>query len=130
MKISIVKKEEVEIAYVVIDINPRHLDEEDKPVPMLVGDRWLATVNIDTGKVVDWPIGETREYYWKICDAGSYFLLNEEKGVVASIINNYVPNNLLPGEWGDYLDIKINSEGVITNWLKSPTLEDFTDEDD
>lgn len=130
MKVTVIKKEEVEVKFVLIDINPRHLDEEEKPVPLLVGDTWRVMVDIDSGKIHDWPQGEEREYYWKICDAGSYYLLSESQEVVLSIDNNYVPNNLLPGEWGDYLDLKINGEGVITNWLKNPTSEDFNNDEE
>lgn len=130
MKVTVIEKSQVEIKSVLIDINPRHLDEEEKPVPMLSGDNWEVIVDLESGKIRDWPQGEEREYYWKICDAGSYHLLDKNDKVALSINNNYVHNNLLPGEWGDYLDLKINGEGVITNWLKNPTAEDFTNDDD
>ena len=130
MKVTVIEKSQVEIKSVLIDINPRHLDEEEKPVPMLIGDNWEVIVDLESGKIRDWPQGEEREYYWKICDAGSYHLLDESDKATLSINNNYVPNNLLPGEWGDYLDLKINSEGVITNWLSNPTAEDFYKDDE
>ena len=130
MKVTVIKKEQVEVKFVCIDVHPRHLDEEEKPVPMINGSKWLSVVDIETGKIIDWPQGEEREYYWKICDAGSYYLLDANKQILLSIIQNYVPNNLLPGEYGDYLDLKINGEGVITNWLKNPTSEDFTNDED
>ena len=130
MKVTIIKKEEVEVKFVLIDINPRHLDEEEKPVPLLKGERWNVIVDISTGKIRDWPQGEEREYYWKICDAGSYHLLDENDRIQLSINNNYVPNNLLPGDYGDYLDLRINSEGVITSWLSNPTAEDFNDDEE
>lgn len=130
MRVTVIKKEEVEVEFVLIDINPRHLDEEEKPVPMLNGDNWEVIVDIETGKIRGWPQGEEREYYWKICDAGSYHLLDKEGQQVLSIHNNYVPNNLLPGEWGDYLDLKINADGIITNWYKKPTTEDFYKDED
>lgn len=130
MKVTVIKKEEVEVKFVLIDINPRHLDEEEKFIPMLKGENWEAIVDIETGKIRDWPQGEEREYYWKICDAGSYHLLNEDEQPVLSIINNYVPNNLLPGEYGDYLDLKINGEGIITSWLENPTSEDFNNNEE
>ncbi len=130
MKVTVIKKEEVEIKFVLIDISPRHLGEEEKPVPLLTGDTWRVMVDINSGKIHDWPQGEEREYYWKICDAGSYYLLDENEEIALSIDNNYVPNNLLPGEWGDYLDLKINTDGIITNWLKNPTSEDFQLDDE
>lgn len=130
MKATIKTEKEVNIKSVIIDVNPRHLDEEEKPVPLLVGAQWRVKVDIDSGRIENWPKGEEREYYWKICDAGSYYLLDETDEIVLSIDNNYVPNNLLPGEYGDYLDLKINSDGVITNWLYIKTLEDFYPDED
>jgi len=130
MKVTVIKKEELEVKFVLIDVNPRHLDEEELPVPMLNGDTWKVIVDIDSGEIRDWPKGEEREYYWKICDAGSYYLLDENEEVALSITENYVPNNLLPGEWGDYLSLKINKDGVITNWHKNPSAEDFYSDED
>jgi hypothetical protein len=130
MEVTVIEKSQIEIKSVLININPRHLDEEEKPVPMLNGDSWEVIVDLESGKIRNWPQGEEREYYWKICDAGSYHLLDKYDKVALSINNNYVPNKLLPGDWGDYLDLKINGEGVITNWLRNPTADDFYSDDE
>lgn len=130
MKVTKIEKTEVEVKFVLINVNPRHLDEEELPVPMINGDNWKVVVDIETGKIRDWPTGEQRDYYWKICDAGTYYLLDENETVLSSIVNNYVPNSLLPGEWGDYLDLKINADGVITNWYANPSADDFNEDDE
>lgn len=130
MKVKVKTEKEVEIKYVIVDVNPRYLDEEEQPVPLLNGDTWRVKIDIDSGRIENWPLGEARQYYWKICDAGSYYLLDDADNVVLSIEDNYVPNGLLPGEWGDYLDLKINGDGVIANWLANVSIDEFIDDED
>ena len=67
-----------------------------------------------------------------VCDSGTYILYNAQEKEVARISRNYVPNDLIPGEYGDYIDLKINKEGFITNWPKGPDVSEFfkIDEDD
>jgi hypothetical protein len=130
MKVTVIKQSKVDVKSVLINVSPRHLDKEEKLVPLLRGDSWEVVVDLDSGKIRNWPKGEEREYYWKICDRGSYHLLDISDDIALSIINNYVPNNLLPGDYGDYLDLKINGDGVITNWLSNPTAEDFYSDDE
>jgi hypothetical protein len=43
--------------------------------------------------------------------------------------DGYVPNDLVPGSYGDYVELSINEEGVITNWPKNPSVDEFFDED-
>jgi hypothetical protein len=42
-----------------------------------------------------------------------------------SIEQNYVPHGLIPGEYGDYVSLKINEQGIITNWPKHPDIREF-----
>lgn len=61
----------------------------------------------------------------KACDTGSYKLLDGDHGEIAERSDDYVPNRIIPGEHGDYIDLKINLEtGQIVNWEK-PTAEDI-----
>lgn len=130
MKATINK--EVEVKYLRVHIPVRY-DEEDIPkdFPLRVEndkdgyDWWDATIDVDTAKILNWPQGVTGEMFMKVCDEGSYFLLDEAGETIKEIIEDYVPNNLLPGEYGDYVSLVINEEGIITNWYNSPTFEDF-----
>ena len=126
MKATIKEEREVDIKMVKVDVAVRY-DDEDIPFdfPMRKGNMWSAIIEVDTGKILDWPIGKDGEMYMKVCDQGSYFLLDDKGDTVLSIEEDYVPNNLIPGEYGDYIDLKINKDGVITNWPKRPTFEDF-----
>lgn len=130
MKTTVLK--EAEVKYLRVHIPVRY-DEEDIPkdFPLRVEndkngyDWWDATIEIDTAKILNWPQGITGEMFMKVCDEGSYFLLDEAGETIKEIIEDYVPNNLLPGEYGDYVSLVINEDGIITNWYDSPSLEDF-----
>lgn len=130
-------KKEVDIRSVLIDISPRYIgdsDEDDMPLdfPLLniAEGKWQATVDIDSGKIDGWPAGDAREMHVKVCDAGSYHLLDAEGNKIASIENNYVPNDLIPGSYGDYVELSIDENGVITNWPEDPDVSAFFESDE
>lgn len=134
MKATIQTTKEVDVKWVKIDVAVRY-DDEDIPYdfPLRKGEIWSAIVQVDTGQIEDWPEGKSGEMYMKVCDQGSYFLLDERGNTVDFIENDYVPHGLVPGEYGDYINLKINEKGVITNWPKRPDFDDFKlgrDDDD
>ena len=131
MKATIKVKKEVEITMVKVDVAVRY-DEKDIPndFPLRKGDVWSAIINIDEGRVLDWPKGEKRHLSMKVCDEGSYFLLDAEGNTVLSIEQDYVPNALLPGKWGDYIDLHIGENGLISNWYSRPSISDFISDED
>jgi hypothetical protein len=92
--------------------------------PLLKGKTWKAQVDIDTGRIMGWPAGEEREMFVKVCDAGVYTLLDSDWNTVA-VKDGYVPHGVVPGEYGDYVHLKINGEGVITNWPENPDVKEF-----
>jgi len=126
MKLEIIEKKEVEAKFVKISVYVRY-GEEDIPndFPLRTGDMWNATIDLDTHQIQDWPQGETGDFSMKICDEGSYYLLDEQGNQIASIEGDYVPNSLLPGSYGDYLGLEIDENGFVTNWLENPTLKNF-----
>lgn len=130
MKATIKIEKEVEIAMIKIDVAVRY-DEEDIPndFPLRKGDMWSAIVEVDTGKILDWPIGRSGEMYMKVVDGGSYYLLDKEGNTVLSLEQDYVPHGIVPGKYGDYIELKINDQGIITNWKKNPSIDDFINED-
>lgn len=130
MKVTIPTTQEVDITHVYIVVAVRY-EEEDIPndFPFRKGDVWSPTIELSTGKIVDWPSGVSADFSMKICDQGSYFLLDEKGKTILSIENNYVPNSLIPGEFGDYIKMTIDENGVITNWPKRPSIHEFINED-
>lgn len=130
MKRVITVTKEVDIRKVKVSVAVRY-DEEDIPndFPMRSGNMWNATIDIETGKIFDWPQGQSGNLYMKVCDEGSYYLLDENDEEILSIEGDYVPNGLIPGSYGDYIDLKIDSTGIITNWYSESkiSIEDFED---
>ena len=147
MKVTIQVPKEIEVSHIIIDV-PVEYGEEDIPndFPLrvkgpqlerttalgkrLTNDRWVAAVNIDTGKIEGWPAtAGARELYMKVNDAGIYTLCVDE-GARVSRKHEYVPHGVVPGEDGDYIHLKIAADGTITNWPKKPDVSVFFGGDD
>lgn len=65
--------------------------------------------------------------YVKACDQGHYTLLDEGGNIIGERSDDYVPNKVIPGDYGDYIDLRIDLEtGQIDNW-KVPTGKDLRD---
>lgn len=137
MKTTITVRKEVEIQTLKITVPIRYSDEDmPNDYPHRESDMWSVLINVGTGQIHNWPGGvEPISFYMKVVDSGNYELF---EGVgpdnlgepVLSILQNYVPNNLVPGEWGDYIKFDIDKNGLITNWPKDPNLDDFTQDDE
>ena len=141
MKVTIQVPKEIEVSHIIIDV-PVEYGEEDIPNdfplrvklpqthPRLTADRWVAAVNIDTGKIEGWPAtAGARELYMKVNDAGIYTLC-VDGGARVSRKHEYVPHGVVPGEDGDYIHLKIAADGTITNWPKKPDVSVFFGGDD
>ncbi len=125
MKTTITAPKEIELTTIRIQVDVRY-EEEDIPndFPMRRGDLWDATVEIDTGKIQDWPQGKSGYLYMKVSDCGQYNLY-DSNGTMVAEISGYVPHGIVPGEYGDYIDLKIDDAGVITNWPSTPDVSEF-----
>lgn len=125
MKAKVKTEIEIEVSAIRISVAVRY-EEEDIPndFPMRKADTWTATVAIDTGKIEHWPKGKAGNLRMKVCDEGCYTLLDKD-GVEIKCRDGYVPHGIVPGEYGDYIDLKINSDGIITNWPKKPDISEF-----
>lgn len=117
MKIKVMKEVEIEPAFIRVELAVRY-DEEDIPndFPLRKGDMWNATITA-AGKIIEWPTGQTGELAMKVCDEGSYYLLDADKKELAKKEQEYVPC-CIPGSYGDYVDFTIDANGVIANWSK------------
>ena len=136
MKVTIKVEKEVEIRTVLIDIAPRYIgdgEDDDMPTdfPLLNAQKteWVASVDIDTGAIAGWPKGEKRKMFVKVCDAGIYKLIDSDGNVVAER-KGYVPNDVVPGSYGDYVELDIDENGIITNWPKHPDISEFFRDDE
>lgn len=117
--------EEVNIQSIEV-ILPVRYDDEDIPydAPKRCGDMWQAKIDIATGEIYNWPQGKTLNMYMKVVDTGTYILRDGSGNFIAEL-NDYVPHGIIPGEWGDYVDFKIDETGKITNWPKKIDLSEF-----
>lgn len=93
------------------------VDENGSLIPCRNGDTWDITIDLDTGKIENWPDGTTADVHFKVCDAGAYQLQDPE-GIGVADLEGYVPDMLSPGGdgYGDYVIMKIGPDGQIENW--------------
>ena len=93
-------------------------------------------VDIETGKIQDFrgDPDESYDIFIKVVDQGVYQLIDSDNSVVAELDREYVPHGIVPGEYGDYIKLKIHGgRGIITNWPKAKDIsvsEFFKGEDD
>lgn len=134
MKVPIKIIKEIEIKYCQVRVNVRNWensiidgvpDEEGKLTPCREGDLWCPLINIDTGEIINWSRGITAKIHFKVCDEGSYYLQDEECTSHLSIEEDYVPNLLIPGTYGDYIIMDIDINGNIAQWKKNPDISEF-----
>lgn len=94
-------------------------------MPFRFGDKWCPVIRLADGWIVDWPEGTTADVHFKVCDAGEYWLLDDERKRVAKWSGFHVPDDFLcPGEsgYGDYIILKVGADGQILKW-RTPTVE-------
>lgn len=100
-------------------------DAEGTLMPMRKGDDWAPVIRLADGAVMDWPQGTTADVHYKVCDAGEYWLLDDERKRVAKWAGFYVPNDFLchgDNGYGDYIIFKVSADGLIAGW-RSPAVE-------
>lgn len=101
-------------------------------MPMRKGDTWAPVIRLADGAVIDWPQGTAADVHYKVCDAGEYWLLDDERRRVAKWAGFYVPNDFLcHGDegYGDYIIFKIGPDGMIAGW-QQPAIEVVCDCDE
>jgi hypothetical protein len=135
MKATITIEKEVDVKTVIVKAHVRHWedaiingveDEEGTLTPCREGELWCPLIDIDTGVILNWTKGVVASIHFKVCDSGSYFIKDADGIVVLSREDNYVPNSLIPGSFGDYIEMEIDENGKISDW--NPSLDDFNDD--
>lgn len=100
-------------------------DTEGK-IPCRNRGAWCPIIEIKTGKIINWVEGNSASVYYKVCDAGFYWLLDGNKNRIYKYNDYYVPNNMLcigSNGHGDYIIFKIDQTGHIVNW-KIPYIDE------
>lgn len=92
------------------------VDEDGTLIPFRNGDNWEPQIDVNTGTIIGWPEGTTANIHYKVCDCFS-FQLKDSNGVTRFKEDDvYVPNDLIPGEFGDYIIMEVDGNGKIKEW--------------
>ena len=100
-------------------------DTEGTLIPARVNESWRPVIRLADGMVMDWPQGTTADIHYKVCDAGEYWLLDDERKRVAKWAGFYVPGDFLchgDNGYGDYIIFKVGAGGKIEGW-KRPDID-------
>lgn len=98
--------------------------------PLVSKGMWSAIIDLKTHKLLNWKQEYGSMYFQaRICDSGTYFLLDKDKKVICKIAD-YVPNGLIPeaDDCGDYIRLRIKYDGTIENWPEKPDFSDFIED--
>lgn len=139
MKLSLKITKEFDVKYLFAEVGVRYWadgtingvkDVDGTLTPHRIGDYWNILIDVETGKIVDWPTGTEASVYYECYDDGVFKLLDVEKNVI-STVEGYVPRIMCPEEFfnpGEGVAMIIASDGQIQNWRISESLsllEDF-----
>lgn len=93
-------------------------NEDGAGVPCKNGESWCPIIDIDSGIIVNWVLGVTADIHAKVCDDGSYSVLNSDGEILYSEENCYVPDILDTSDkgYGDYIIMKVDETGKIADW--------------
>lgn len=129
MKFTVTAPQELNVAFLKIEIPIRYGDENvPYDFPLRDGDVWQATVDVSNGKIINWPAGASGTLETKVTDSGVYSIHDSDMNEIKRI-NDYVPHGMVPGEYGDYIKLIIDENGVITNFNPSSIEEFYPTED-
>lgn len=103
--------------------------EELKEIPLHDGEHWQAMIDVDAGVILNWPKNTTAKFYSKVCDNGTYAILDANKQEIKKY-EGYVPDCLAIDDsgYGDYIIITVDENGKIKNW--NPTFDEFQNDED
>lgn len=105
------------------DFTPPMLNEENQ--------RLEVVIDLEERKVLDWNQEEGYLRMWaKVCDSGTYTLLDEKK-IPLRQIAGYVPNAMIPpydDGFGDYLELAVEHDGSLPQWQTEPDFSDFIED--
>lgn len=138
MKIVLKILKEFDAKYLKVSANVRYWEDttvdgvEDSNgdlIPCRENDCWCPIIEIETGKILNWKDGVIASIHYKVCDEGTYELLDSKEKEIKQI-EGYVPEIMCPEKegYGDYIKMEISSDGTIQNW--EPNLSEWEDIED
>jgi hypothetical protein len=94
-------------------------DAEGDLIPFRSGGLWRPVIDLQEGRILNWPEGTTASIHYKVCDAGEYWLSPDGVEKLQQYRNFYVPDEFLchgDDGYGDYIIMDVDSSGKIANW--------------
>lgn len=128
MKFRVPSNVEIDIAHVeiVIPFDDDDAVPVDLPARSDESNTLTFRVYIDSGNLMAWPDAyPSCCVYVKAVDAGCYRLFTEDGDLLAARECEPVPHGVVPGDYGDYVELHIAQGGRITNWPKAPDVSEF-----
>lgn len=127
MKIKLTITKEYEAKYLKVSAKVRHWEDANlggvpydrAEFPGRAGDMWNVYIELETGKVLDWPEGMESNIYFKVCDEGQYWITDKNFERIAKWNGEYVPDTFLcfgDNGYGDYIIMNIDKTGHIVNY--------------
>lgn len=135
MKIELLVKKEYEVTKLLVEARVRYWEdsevngiadtEEGDSIPCKIGDLWCPIIDIGTGVIINWKQGVKANIHYKVCDAGEYWLLDENNDKLVKAKGYCVPDFLAIDDsgYGDYIIMAIDENGKIKNWAKREHIE-------
>lgn len=106
-------------------------DAEGK-VPLRNVEDWQPTIELATGRILDWPEGIEAKIHYKVCDAGEYWLLDASRKRIAKWKRSYVPAAFLDVEdddiVSDYIVLAVGADGTVIGWQSPVQTNGFSSE--
>lgn len=142
MILNVLRPVEINIAYLAVTIEDPRWDcfvINNQPNKDGIGHPWKTNsrnelnfiVEVDTGKILSWKKGQKGIVEAKVCDSGTYKLLNSYFNTIVKAENCYVPNvfDIESDGYGDYMSFDVNEEGYIVGWDKELVRNILENED-
>jgi hypothetical protein len=95
-------------------------DDDGTLIPFRKGDDWCPVIDLESGRIVDWPDDCIADIHYKVCDDGEYWLLDADRNRIARRVG-YVPGDFLchgDNGYGDYIILTVNNCGSIADWSR------------
>lgn len=113
------------------DLNGKEVSESGEEFPCKNGNLWNPVIDIDSGIITNWDMGNTANVHFKVCDLCGYAIIDTTGEIVIEKGWSYVPDILCPARdgYGDYIIMNIDEQGKIDGW-KPELIKDCFEEED
>lgn len=91
---------------------------------------WNIIIDLETGKILNWPEGTTAKVHYKVCDECSCGIYDEN--MHGKLVEDYVPKILAYSDdsygFGDYIILDIESDGHLKDFPTGEKLQELLED--